>query len=239
MPNQPKRKFRFSLSTNIVIGLCLGVSAGLFFGEYCASLQIIGDAFIKLLQMSILPYIVVSIVAGIGGLSYDQAKSLARKAGVLLLLFWAVGFCVILILPLAFPPMESGSFFSTSLITPPQKVNFIDLYIPANPFESLSGNVVPAVVLFSIFVGIALIGVKEKQVITQPLSILSEVLMKISKYIVFLTPLGVFAIAASAAGTMTVAEFGKLQVYFVVFFSGNLFIDFWVPAADGGRTDAV
>lgn len=237
MTIQSKKGFRFSLSTNILIGLCLGVFAGLFFGEYCASLQIIGDAFIKLLQMSILPYIVVSIIAGIGSLTYEQAKSLARKAGGLLLLFWAVGFCIILVLPLAFPPMEAGSFFSTSLVAPQQKVNFVDLYIPANPFESLAENVVPAVVLFSIFIGVALIGVKEKNGITQPLSILSEALMKISKYIVYLTPIGVFAISASAAGTMTVEEFGKLQVYFIAFLLGILLLTFLIlPLMVGALT---
>ena len=228
MPNQPKRGFRFSLSTNIVIGLCLGILAGLFLGEYCAPLQLIGNAFIKLLQMSILPYLVASIIAGIGSLTYAQAKSLARKAGVLLLLFWAIGFCIILVLPLAFPNIESGSFFSTSLVAPQQKIDFIDLYIPANPFESLAENVVPAVVLFSMFVGVALIGATKKDVITQPLSILSEVLMKVTKYIVYLTPIGVFAISASAAGTMTVAEFGKLQVYFVVFFLGIILLTFLI-----------
>ena len=82
MPTQPKRGFRFSLTTNIVTGVCLGVIAGLFLGEYCALLQIIGNAFIKLLQMAILPYIVVSIITGIGSLTYAQAKSLARKAGL-------------------------------------------------------------------------------------------------------------------------------------------------------------
>ena len=237
MSTQPQKKLRFSLSTNIVIGLSLGILAGLFFGDYCASLQVVGDAFIKLLQMSILPYIVVSIIAGIGGLTYEQARSLAKKAGLLLLVFWAVGFCMILMLPLAFPDMESGSFFSTSLVAARQKVNFIELYIPANPFASMAKNVVPAVVLFSIFVGVALIGVKEKEGVTRPLSILSKTLMKISRYIVYLTPLGVFAISASAAGTLTVAEFGKLQVYFVVFLMGTLSLTFLVlPLMVGALT---
>ena len=143
-----------------------------------------------------------------------------------MLLFWAVGFCVTLVLPLAFPHLESGSFFSTSLVAPQQKIDFLDLYIPANPFESLAENLVPAVVLFSIFVGVALIGVSKKEMITQPLSVLSEVLTKITKYIVYLTPIGVFAISASAAGTMTVAEFGKLQVYLIAFFLGILLLTF-------------
>ena len=228
MPSEPRKKFRFSLSTYILIGLLLGIFCGLFFGEYCAGLQIIGDAFIKLLQMSILPYIVVSIIAGIGGLKFEQAKALARKAGALLLLFWAVGFFIILVLPLAFPSLDTGSFFSTSLIAPPKKVDFVNLYIPANPFESLSNNVVPAVVLFSIFVGIALMGAKDKEIIIKPLSTLSDALIKVANYVVYLTPIGVFAIAASAAGTMTVSEFGRLQVYFITFLVGALLLSFWI-----------
>ncbi len=228
MSSDTKKRFRLSLSTYILIGLLLGVFCGLFFGEYVGGLQIVGDAFIKLLQMSILPYIVVSLVAGIGGLRFDQAKALARKAGLLLLLFWAVGFFIILVLPLAFPNLDTGSFFSTSLITPKKHVDFVDLYIPANPFKSMANNVVPAVVLFSIFVGIALMGAKEKDVIIKPLSTLSDALIKVANYVVYLTPIGVFAIAASAAGTMTVSEFGRLQVYFITFLLGSLLLSFLV-----------
>jgi Na+/H+-dicarboxylate symporter len=228
MASETQKRFRFSLSTNILIGLLLGIFAGLFLGDYARHLQIVGDAFIKLLQMSILPYIVVSIIAGIGSLSFDRAKALARKAGALLLLFWAVGFFIILVLPLAFPHTDTGSFFSTSLVALPKKVDFVDLYIPANPFKSLSNNVVPAVVLFSLFLGIALMGAKDKEIIIKPLSTLSDALIKVAGYVVYLTPVGVFAISASAAGTMTVAEFGRLQVYFVTFFLGTVVLTFWI-----------
>ena len=79
-------KIKFSLSTNIFIGLILGISCGLFFGELCGDLNVVGNAFIKLLQMTILPYIVVSIVLGIGSLTYRNARMLAIKGGMLLLL---------------------------------------------------------------------------------------------------------------------------------------------------------
>ena len=135
---------------------------------------------------------------------------------------------MILVLPLAFPEVDSGSFFSTSLIAPQKHVDFVDLYIPANPFKSLANNVVPAVVLFSIFVGVALMGAKEKEGILKPLSILSDALIKVANYIVFLTPIGVFAISASAAGTMTVEQFGRLQVYFITFLLGTLLLTFLI-----------
>jgi Na+/H+-dicarboxylate symporter len=87
MHKEKKEKKKFSLSTQIMIGMGLGFGAGIFFGEYCAFLQIIGNAFIKLLQITILPYIIVSMILGIGGLTADQAKLMVKKAGILMLMF--------------------------------------------------------------------------------------------------------------------------------------------------------
>ena len=49
-----KKKPRISLTTGILLGLVLGIACGLFFAEDCAFLQIFGDGFIGMLQMSIL-----------------------------------------------------------------------------------------------------------------------------------------------------------------------------------------
>jgi Na+/H+-dicarboxylate symporter len=87
MNTDNRKKKKLSLSSQIMIGMGLGFGVGIFFGEYCAFLQIIGNAFIKLLQITILPYIIVSMILGIGGLTVDQAKLMVKKAGILMLLF--------------------------------------------------------------------------------------------------------------------------------------------------------
>jgi len=158
MAAETKKKFRLGLSGSILLGLLLGIFSGIFFGEYCAGLKIFGDAFIKLLQMSILPYIVVSLIVGIGRLSYQEAKVLAIKAGLLLLVFWGIALAVIFVMPLAFPSVENASFFSSSLVKAKEEVDFLELFIPSNPFRSLANNVIPASVLFSIAVGVGLWG---------------------------------------------------------------------------------
>ena len=219
---------KISLSTQILIGLVLGITCGLFFGEYCGFLQFFGDAFIKLLQITILPYITISLILGIGGMTLEQAKTLSVKAGALLLLFWVLSFFIVLIMPLSFPYQESASFFSTSLVEPAKDVDFLDLYIPSNPFHALAENVVPAVVLFSILCGVALIGIKEKEALLQALSTATQIFVKITNLIVNLTPYGVFAISAAAAGTMSVEEFGRLHVYLVSFNVASLFLAFWI-----------
>ncbi len=53
---------RTTLSTRILIGLGLGLALGLFAGERTAALQVVADGYVKLLQMTVLPYVMVSIV---------------------------------------------------------------------------------------------------------------------------------------------------------------------------------
>ncbi len=226
--DKPRKGWRPTLSTSILIGLVSGIATGIFFGELCAPLQIVGDGFVKLLQMTILPYIVVSLILGIGSLDARQARNLAIKAGQLLLLFWLISYIVILSIPLSFPVWQSASFFSEAMIEPPREVDFLELYIPANPFYSLANTVVPAVVLFCILLGVALIGMQDKITLLQTLSTLSQALIRITDLVVKLTPIGVFAIAAAAAGTMSVEEFGKLQVYLLSFNFAVLLLTFWV-----------
>jgi Na+/H+-dicarboxylate symporter len=228
MESDEKQKKKLSLSARIMIAMGLGIVVGVFFGDYCEFLEIFGDAFIKLLQMTILPYITISMILGIGGLTPGQAKLLAKKAGLLLLLFWGLSFAMVLLLPLSFPYWESGAFFSSAVVEMPKKVDFLNLYIPSNPFYSLANNIVPAVVLFSILMGIALMSMQNKDALLQALGTASRALIRMTNLIVNLTPYGVFAITASAAGTMTIEEFGRLQVYLVSFNVGAIFLTFWV-----------
>ena len=221
-----------SLSTKVLIGLGLGILSGIFFGEAVAFLKVVGDAFIQLLQMTVLPYVMVSLIVGLGGLSYQEAASLGRKCAVLLLLLWTLGLMMVLVMPLAFPKWETASFFSTSLIEQRPAFNFLGLYIPANPFYSLSNNVVPAVVVFSFALGVALIGLKDKEVLLQSLSSLLQALSRITTFLIDrLAPVGVFAIIASATGTMRFGELERLQVYMVAYMVASLLLTFWILPA--------
>ncbi len=236
MNDQAKKKRSLSLSTQILIGLTLGLSVGLFFGEKASALDILGRAYIGLIQMSILPYMVVSLMLGIGSLSYGKAKKLAITGGIVLVASWFLAFTIVFLMPLAFPSIEAGSFFSSSLVTVAE-VNFIDLYIPVNPFSSLARTVVPAAAVFSVAFGVALIGVENKQSLLDILSAMSKTLTRLAMIVVKVTPVGVFAIAANAAGTMTIEQFGRLQSYILPFIIATLLLTFWIlPAITAALT---
>ena len=219
---------RLSVSTQVVLGLVLGIVVGVCIGDMAAFFQNIGRAFILLLQMTVLPYIMLSLITGLGHLSYAEVKMLALKVGSLLAGSWALAFTVILLMPLAFPAWESASFFSSSLIQPSESVNFLTLFIPSNPFYALANNLVPAVVVFSITLGIALIGIEKKQGLLEDLTVLNRAMTRVTQFISRLTPFGVFAVVATAAGTMSTEEFGRLQIYLILYIALALLLTFWV-----------
>jgi Na+/H+-dicarboxylate symporter len=227
MNDQVKNKRGISLSTQILIGLTFGFFVGIFFGEQASALAIVGRAYIGLIQMSILPYMVVSLMLGIGSLSYEKAGKLAITGGIVLVVSWFLAFAIVFLMPLVFPAIEAGSFFSASLVEIAE-VDFIDLYIPVNPFSALARTVVPAAAVFSVAFGVALIGVENKKSLIDILKAISKTLSRIAMMVVKITPIGVFAIAANAAGTMTIEEFGRLQSYIIPFIVATLLLTFWI-----------
>jgi len=178
---QKTRRWRLrrpGLASQVLIGFVLGVSVGLFFGESAAFLETVGLVFIRLLQMTVLPYVVA-------------------------------------LMPLSYPDWESATFFTSSLVDEPAAFNFLDLYFTSNPFNAMASTIVPAVVVFSIALGAALIGVRGKERVIEDLSVIGDALSKLSGFVARLAPIGVFGIAAGTAGTMEFSDLGRIQVYLV------------------------
>lgn len=223
-----QRILTLSFSTQVFLTLVLGIFTGLFFGEKVAWMNAVGMAFIKLLQVSIIPYIVLSLVTGLGSLSYEQSKEIAKKFIIILLILWSLGLITIFTMAHAFPFWESKDFFSTNQISTVPEIDYFDLYIPSNPFKSLAENTVPAIVVFSLFLGVSLVNIKNKEVFLEPACILLEALNKITKTIVTFLPIGIFAISAASSGTLQPDDFEKLEIYFVVYISTAIILSFWI-----------
>ena len=182
-----------SLSAWILIGAVMGLACGLFFGEYTALLSVVGDACVGLLQMTVLPYIAIAIIANIGKLSPKVALRFVLYVCGSLLTSVIITFAVVVFLPLCLPDKETASFFSSSTLAESSQIDFLQLFIPSNPFYSLANNIVPAVVLFCIAIGTAIMTMETKKPALEQLDFLSKALARINHYLVRLTPIGVFA----------------------------------------------
>src|SRR6185369_4295535 len=213
---------------NILIGLALGIALGLFLGEYAGVFKYAADAYVRLLQMTVLPYLIVSLIAGFGSLDAAKAGRLFMRVGILTLVLWGIALGLVFVMPLAFPKVETASFFSTTLVEEAPRLDFVSLYIPTNAFHSLANNVVPAVVLFSGFLGIALIGIEEKEPFLSGLLVVEKVLARANRFAVRLTPIGLFAIAANTVGTFDLEQVGRLRVFLVGYGAFSLLLALWI-----------
>jgi len=94
---------RLIFSTKVLLGLFIGGVIGLFFGEKVQFLSVIGDIYIGLLQMTVLPYIMFSQIVNIGRLSVSEGKKMITKGMISLGFLLAIGLIGLTILPLSLP----------------------------------------------------------------------------------------------------------------------------------------
>ena len=190
-------------------------------------LKVAADIFVRLLQMSVLPYVTLSILCNLGTLTPELAKKLGFRAGGALAVLWITALLFALLFPLAFPKIDAASFYSPveEQASPP---NLVDFFIPSNPFHALANSIVPAVVLFSILLGLALIGIENKQPLLDVLGTAMAAVGRVTSFVVGLTPYGIFAIAAHATGTLDVQRLARIEIYLVSYVVFALLLSLWV-----------
>jgi Na+/H+-dicarboxylate symporter/ABC-type amino acid transport substrate-binding protein len=209
--------------------VALGTLLGLFFGERVAPLHIVGDGFIKLLQVTVLPYLLGSMLAGLGRRTSADARRLAVRGGVVLAAFWGMAFLVVAVTSLAYPTHTPDSFFSEET-SPAAPVDWLSLYIPSNLFSSLANNVLPAVVLFGLLAGAALGSMEgaTKATLLDAVEGFNEAMTRVARALVRVTPLGVFAITATTAGLMRPQQLLRLQFWFIVYICSACIVSLWL-----------
>ena len=206
---------RLNLTIWILIGFLLGILTGVVFGNLCSVMKPLSEAFIKIWQITILPSVALSLIVGIGSLKRDTAKAIALKAFLILILFWVI--CVIgyFSFQLAFPLRMDASFFSTQDLATKTDINLIDQFIPSNPFMSLADGIIPATVIFCLFLGFALMLDDGSGPVLNILRSLLRAFDRMTHIIAATFPAGIFFITAVTAGTLTLEGFLDLQIFLI------------------------
>ena len=193
-----------------------------------AFLSIGGRAFVQLLQITVLPYVAGSLIYGFGSLGRKEARLVFTRGGALLLLLWALTLALVFTAPLALPSGKGGAFYSAAPQDAERPIDWVNLYIPSNPFYALANNVVPAVVVFAVLAGVALMGMKDKDALLRPLAVFNTAMGRVGTMVAKTTPLGIFAIAAHTAGTMRLEEFERLQGFLLLYAGFACLLTFWL-----------
>lgn len=200
-------------STRIIIAMIMGLLIGSFTNTLYSTVNHLADAFVMLLQMTALPYISLSLMVGIGGLSASKAKSALKSSVILVILLIVLMLCFILMAPLSFPNWQTAEFYSANTIKVSQEFNIIELFIPSNPFNAFANAVIPAVVFFSVFIGVGLMPIKNKRQTLAVLSNLKQSVSNISHLVMRFAPVGIFCIGWRAAATLDASQLDGLMIY--------------------------
>jgi Na+/H+-dicarboxylate symporter/ABC-type amino acid transport substrate-binding protein len=150
------------------------------------------------------------------------------RGGALLLLLWAITLALVFAAPLALPAGKGGAFFSAAPQDVEHPIDWVNLYIPSNPFYALANNVVPAVVVFAILAGVALMGMKDKDALLKPLAVFNAAMGRVGSMVAKTTPFGIFAIAGHTAATMRLEEFERLQGFLLLYAGFACLLTFWL-----------
>ncbi len=219
--------FKMSLAFQMLIATVLGILCGLFFGELCDIFAPYADAYIMILKITAVPYLIVAIMQGVGQLSSSQAKQILKEGLIFIGIAFAINILMIYSIHALLPQpasMQIGGYLSGE--TP--KLNFAELLIPDNIFYDLTNNIVPAIVIFSLLVGIALISIKDKEVIMKAFADLVATLTKATSWIARITPWGTFLIISNQVGTIQLSTVKQVSTYIILYILVLCLVIFWI-----------
>ncbi len=213
--------FQIKLWQRVFIGLILGVAFGLAVSltmepvpaeALLAKVRIIGDIFIRLIRMIVVPLIFFTLVAGIYAMG-DPKKlgTIGIKAFVLYLATTFFANLMGLGMGLLFRPGEGvdlgGAEPRTMGEAKPIGERLMAI-IPENPFKALVEGDVLAVIFFSLLLGVGILMAREAgRAAGTFFEAASEAVLKMTHIIMELAPFGVFGLIAYVAGTKGIETF--------------------------------
>ncbi|MEP9380147.1 cation:dicarboxylase symporter family transporter [Aquabacter sp. CN5-332] len=206
----------------VLTGVVLGILTGLVFGERAVVLAPVGSAYTMLLEIAIYPYLVCSVLQGLGRLAPGRAMRFFQASWPPFLAACLLALSSAWLLAQAMPPTPPPLVLDPAKDAATQ--DLLALLIPANPIAALLNNRVPAVVVFAVLYGIAVQGAPRRQTFLDVLETVSKASVTIWNWIVKLSPIGVFALLANTAGTLRPSEVGGFLTYNLLFLSGTIIL---------------
>ena len=204
----------------------MGILLGVFLGDYAHSLRPIGQLYVLLLEVAVYPYLICSLLHGLGSMAPAQAWRLFRAGWKFYAALWVLTFGLLILLAQGIPQALPTSLLADRAAR--DSPSLLEILIPSDPFTALSRNYVPAVVLFCLFYGVALQRVSEKTALLSVLEGIRLASLKFWNAVVRFAPLAVFALFADLAGTIRPRAMEEVSLFFILFFAGALILTFWI-----------
>ncbi len=227
-----------NVGVQVMIAMLLGTLAGVIMGETASMFAPLGSLFIHLIKMLVVPLVAVAIISGAANLGLSPS---AGKLGVTTLLFFlltsALAVTLALAMGLFFKPgvgVDLASYqhmFSNEYADKGELPGVMDTLlgmIPTNVFQSLNEANILQILVFCLFLGIALANQPRDRV--KPMlvginTVIDAFVWMINK-VMLIAPLGVFGLMADAVGTFGFDVLTVVLKLFIVYLGAILVYGF-------------
>lgn len=202
--------FATALWKRILLALVLGVIVGMIWGPGASSISWLGELFVRLIRMVVVPLVFVTLVSGVVAMG-DPAKlgSLGAKTLAIYMLTTLAAISIGLFFAAVLQP---GVGVDLSAAAPSAVQEAIPLserllsIVPSNPIAALAEGNILAIIFFALLVGVSVLTIGEKgKPVAELMDSSSEMMLRITHWVMEVAPFGVFALIAAVAGTQGVA----------------------------------
>src|SRR3989442_4476625 len=198
------------VTTQIVIGLLLGIVVGYVWPAFGVAIKPVADAFLRMIKMIIAPLLLATLCVGIAGTG--DLKAMGR-IGVKAIVYFEAATTIALFLGLALVnifkpgaglamPIGADTAAAAAMAKSQQQAWDIFLHLfPTSVVDAMARGDILQLVVFSTFFGIALAAIGSRgQPVVDVLESTAQAMFKVTGYVMALAPIGVFAAIAATVG---------------------------------------
>ena len=230
MEHNPDAPWYGRLHWQVLIAMVVGALFGFVFGEPMADrVGWIGDLFMKLLRMVIVPLVLTSIISGVASVGGGRSlgRLFSKTMGYYVLSSFFAAFVGLLMVNVIRPGVGANLTGTDQqalpeLATPDSAVELLLDIVPQNVIQAAATADMLALIFFCIVFGAALTTLPDKtrEPLVQFFDALFHVMMNLTSGIIKFLPIGVFALITRMVGTTGFDAFRPLAMYALTIGSG-------------------
>jgi Na+/H+-dicarboxylate symporter len=219
--------FGVTLWKRIMLALVAGAVAGYYWGPEVTQIKWIGDLFVRLIRMLVVPIVFVTLSAGIASIpNPSKLGSIGIRAFFLFILTTVGAITIGLILGTVLEPgrgVDLGDATPQTLAPAVPIAEQLLKIVPLNPIAAMVEGDMLAIIFFAILFGAGVIIAGERgKPIAEALQGASDALLGATRIVMEFAPFGVFALIAWVMGTSGPQAFISVFVLAVAVYAGCL-----------------
>jgi len=208
MEETKKKKFKVSLTTQILIATIGGILFGAIVGDWAGNLEFIGNIFLRLIQMSVVLLVMSAVAGAVGSGDGQDVGKMGFHTFKWIIIFTIVSAGLGVALSMIMQPgigidITQGADIGKQTVESTSLQDTILNFVPTNIIQSMSeGSMVPCIV-FALFFGVAM-GSYARQsgnrTVVDWVTGINGTITDIIKIVMKIAPIGIFCLLANVAG---------------------------------------